>query len=238
MYDLNKISQLKKDNAEFAEALNSVENYYNIALSRINHEFGNALTLVNSSLQIIQSSHPEVNDFKYWDSTLEDVRHMVNLVREISTYNKSNTLKKEAVNLYDIASHVIKSYSAGELYPDINFTLESEAELPDINGDSLKLRQVIINLIKNAAESIENKGTVSVILCSDNSYIYLSVKDTGCGITKEQMKNIFTPLVSYKSNGNGLGLPIIKKIVDAHNGSITVDSTPGKGTTFSLSFTY
>ncbi|MBD5136000.1 MAG: two-component sensor histidine kinase [Lachnospiraceae bacterium] len=236
MINYNKISQLKNENPYYADIIGEIESYYNMTIKRINHEFGNALTLVNSSLQIIESSHPEVHNFKYWSSAMADVRHMVNLVTEISTYNNSNSLKTQKINIVELLSNVIDSFSINPAYSHISFNMHINKSIPLIYGDDLKLRQVIINLLKNASESITENGIidVNVSLISDNTHLSIDVTDNGCGLSEEQINNIFTPMISYKANGTGLGLPITKKIVEAHNGVIDVNSVLGKGSTFTI----
>lgn len=237
MSNYNKISKFKKENPHCADMINEIESYYNMILRRINHEFGNALTLVSSSLQIIESSHPEVHDFKYWNSAMEDVRHLVNLVSEISTYNNSTSIKTKELNIMELSQNIIDSFSINPSFSHITYSMQTDSNIPLISGDSLKLRQALINLIKNASESITQNGSVDVhiSLSSDNTFLTISVSDTGCGMTEEQLANIFSPMVSYKPTGTGLGLPIIKKIIEAHNGFIDVTSIYGKGSIFTIS---
>lgn len=237
MSDYNKILQLKKENPYYANIIDEIDSYYNMTLKRINHEFGNAITLINSSLQIIESSHPEVHKFKYWNSAMEDVRHMVKLVSAISNYNNSKSIVIKQFNITDLLNNIVESFSINPLFSHISYNVHVNDNIPLIFGDDIKLRQVFINLLKNAAESISKKGIINVHLNMDSSKtnLLISVSDNGCGITDEQIKNIFSPMVSYKPNGTGLGLPIIKKIIEAHNGSISVQSTYGEGSTFTIS---
>lgn len=236
MNDYNKILQLKNENPYYANIISEVESYYDMAIRRMNHEFGNALTMISSSLQIIESSHPEVQSFKYWSSAMEDVRHMVNLVTEISTYNNSNSIKTRNFNIVEMLNSVIDSFSINPAYSHIIFKIHIDGNIPPMCGDDLKLRQVLINLLKNASESVTDNGIIDVYVStvSKNSQLSIAVADNGCGISKEQLNTIFTPMISYKANGTGLGLPIIKKIIEAHNGIIDVDSVLGKGSTFTV----
>lgn len=78
----------------------------------------------------------------------------------------------------------------------------------------------------------KSSPSICVELSCNNSNLTISIKDNGQGISPEHLTNIFSPMVSYKSNGTGLGLPISKKIIESHNGTISVDSAIGIGTTF------
>jgi signal transduction histidine kinase len=98
--------------------------------------------------------------------------------------------------------------------------------------DAEKLQQVMLNLLMNASQAIETEGCITVGICSKDSFTEISVSDTGKGIEQEHLKNLFTPFFTTKEQGTGLGLAIVKKIVELHEGSIEVESAPGKGTTF------
>lgn len=236
MSSQNIINNIKNQYPELSEQLDELDNTYNMMLRKINHEFGNAVTLVYSSLQIIESSHPEVKDFKYWNSTKTDVRHMVNMVSEITSFNHCKVIKEDNVDIDALLHSILSSFSISPIYSHIKYTYNNTAHHSVISGDSVKLRQAFINLIKNASEAITptQNGRINISLSSKNNVITIVITDNGCGITDEQLKEIFLPLVSYKKNGSGLGLPICKRIIDAHNGSLSVSSIPGTGTSMSV----
>jgi len=98
----------------------------------------------------------------------------------------------------------------------------------------VKLRQAILNLLKNARESIHGPGSVRLDVWSKCDELHIRIEDTGCGITKGQMEEIFTPFVTTKSSGTGLGLPVVQNIIHAHHGTVSVTSIPNHGTTFEV----
>jgi len=108
-----------------------------------------------------------------------------------------------------------------------------------ILGNSDELNQVWTNLIQNALQAMDNKGIlgVGVETESDNTVV-VRISDSGCGIPPENIARVFEPLFTTKKpgEGTGLGMDIVKRIVDKHNGKITLDSTVGKGTTVTVSF--
>ena len=102
-------------------------------------------------------------------------------------------------------------------------------------GDALQINRAIQNVVINAVQACaENKGSVKITCTEKDFYVDLRVEDNGAGMTKEQMAKIFDPYFTTKQgkSGTGLGLYITKKVIDDHNGSIKVDSTPNVGTTF------
>ena len=92
----------------------------------------------------------------------------------------------------------------------------------------------LTNLVQNAIDASSAGSTVFVTVRPSEDDVVISIKDSGTGIPKDQMENIFNPFFTTKAQGTGLGLAIVAKIVDEHGGSISVQSTPGEGTTFQL----
>ena len=105
-------------------------------------------------------------------------------------------------------------------------------DLPLVMADRDKLKQVLLNLCKNAFEAMPEGGTLTVRLHNFGEHITLEVADTGMGIPAGV--DIFEPFVTTKSEGTGLGLPIVRQIVVAHSGTLTYTSEPSKGTTFTV----
>jgi len=103
---------------------------------------------------------------------------------------------------------------------------------PKIKVDGQKITRVFVNIIQNAIEAMPEGGTLTVSTRQSNGNLETAFSDTGVGMTEEVMGQIWTPLFTTKSRGIGLGLPASRRIVEAHQGSIFVESTPGKGSTF------
>jgi CheY-like chemotaxis protein len=133
--------------------------------------------------------------------------------------------------------------------------LSLSPELPTILADEAQIHQVVMNLITNAAESIETKpGTVrlttGVQRCDETclasslldertepgQYVFLEVEDNGCGMSEETLKRLFDPFFTTKFTGRGLGMSAVMGIIRTHNGALFVESEPGKGTTFRVMF--
>lgn len=226
------LQKLTCKHQELAEIINEINEEHQYTVSKIAHEISNPLTLINSSLQFIESHHPEVKEFQFWSSTIEDVHYLRLLLTELSTFNNSENVKLETLHIEDIIISLESS-----LKPDLSnkkkklIVTFSETSYPII-GDSTKLRQTIINLLKNAFESIENDGIVQVSVAYSEKDVLLTISDTGTGMSEERIEKIFTPFSTTKPNGTGLGLPISKKIIESHGGTINVTSVIGKGTSF------
>jgi signal transduction histidine kinase len=103
-----------------------------------------------------------------------------------------------------------------------------------MSADSAKMQRVIVNLIDNAIDAMPQGGTLTVSSSEVDGIVEISVADTGTGMTQEVVQKLWVPLFTTKQKGMGLGLPICKRIVEAHGGSISVQSILGKGSTFTV----
>jgi len=107
-------------------------------------------------------------------------------------------------------------------------------ELPEIYVDANRLREAIVNIIRNAIQSIDGNGTVTIRTYIRNEMFLLEVEDTGKGICEKDLPHIFDPFYTTKKEGTGLGLTISNKIIEEHGGNIEVESVEGKGSIFRI----
>ena len=205
-----------------------------IELSKMFHEIKNPLTLIGSSLQLIESEHPEVKTYRFWNQTIKDLHNLREFINELSDFQKVSNLQKTLISLFDFTEDLIDS-TAGFL-EILKISLQFECEILDLDfvGDEAKLRQAVINLIKNAAESSPAGSAILLRISADTQMLCMEVTDRGCGIGKEYLSKIFEPFHTTKSYGTGLGLPIVKRIVDSHGGRLSINSTEGAGTTVQM----
>jgi len=110
-------------------------------------------------------------------------------------------------------------------------------DLPQVKGSAQQLNQVFMNILVNAAQAIQKKGAISIRTWREENNVLVSIADTGCGIPQQDLSRIFDPFFTTKEvgNGTGLGMSITYDIIKKHNGTITVESEVGKGTTFTVS---
>lgn len=206
----------------------------NLTIAKITHEIRNPLTLINSSLQLIESVHPEVKDFQFWSQTLEDVEYLNQLLDDLAAYSDSRRFFMCEVDLKEVFRTLEESLQPYILTHKKNFAVHLPSQLPPVFGNPIKLKQAFLNLLKNAFESTGEDGCVSLSARKYLDQIIIRISDDGCGMTAEALETLFTPFSSHKANGTGLGLAITQKIVKAHYGQIDVVSSPGRGTTFTV----
>lgn len=206
----------------------------NLTVAKITHEIRNPLTLINSSLQLIESMHPEVKDFQFWSQALDDVEYINQLLDDLSIYSDSRRFYMCEVDLKDVSLSLEESLQPFVLANKKHFSLHLPAQLPTVFGNPVKLKQAFLNILKNAFESTGENGCVSMSVRKYLDQIIIRISDDGCGMTPETIDTLFTPFSSHKANGTGLGLAITHKIIKAHYGKIDVTSTLGRGTTFTV----
>lgn len=198
------------------------------------HEIKNTVALINSSLQLIQKQHPEVTGFNYWDDTLSDVQNLRSIITELSTAKLAKDPECTPVKVLDFMDQIKNSTYASFEKSSVLCTFSTDPELPDIFIDSLRMKEAIINLLKNSYEAVGASGSVLVHAYLNENNVCIDISDSGCGMDADTLNRLYTPFFTSKENGNGLGLVITKNIIEAHNGSLSCHSIPQKGTTFTI----
>ena len=236
--DIHKMNSLMQQNEEVKSIIQQLLENHQTVISTIAHEIRNPLTLVNSSLQIMEIQHPEVKEFSNWNQTLEDVNFMCQLLEELSTFNNGNTLRYQIFSLRQMLKHIVLTFAMSLEGSDIEFRSSIDPSIGDYAGDEHKLREVLLNLLKNAKEAFTESAPKTKSLCLEahrkHHGIEIIVRDNGCGIAEEELSKIFQPFHTTKRDGTGLGLSISQRIIEAHKGQLTVKSEVNKGSAFTI----
>ncbi|MCY8522544.1 PAS domain-containing protein [Bacillus atrophaeus] len=201
----------------------------------IAHEIRNPLTAIKGFLQLMKP-------------TMEGNEHYFDIV--FSELSRIELILSELLMLAKPQQHAFKEHlNLKKLISEVTALLETQANLNGIfiktafqrdsifiNGDQNQLKQVFINLIKNAVESMPDGGTVEIDTTEDEHSVHVTIKDEGEGIPEKVLKRIGEPFLTTKEKGTGLGLMVTFNIIENHQGTIQVDSKPEKGTAFKISF--
>lgn len=205
---------------------------------QVAHEIRNPLTPMKLAAQhLMQASRDGAKNIntlieQVTATIIEQVESLARIATEFSHFARMPKRNVESVDVALLLGDTIRMFSHHE---HVKFDLVPEINLPAIEADREELSRCCINLIRNAVQAIDDYGTVSIrVTYSDNSMNIL-IRDTGIGIHPDTLPKIFEPNFSTKTEGMGLGLSIVKKIIDDLNGSIGISSTVGKGTTVSIS---
>lgn len=210
---------------------------FQILLSRFSHELRNPLALLSSELQLLASSHPELTYDEQWENIYANLDYIHALLNDMTRYQNAGQLSLVLTDLSACLNEIAKSFRPTLDYLGIEFETDIPNDLPNLSLDPLKIRQVFLNILRNAQEAIDHPhGTIHFRAESSAQYVHISISDNGCGMTSSQKKRVFEPFITYKSGGTGLGLAVTRQIIEAHHGSIEIESTPGSGSTFHIYF--
>lgn len=207
---------------------------HQFTLSQISHEIRNPVALINSFLQLLETHHPELSQDYCWDKIMENMDFLKALLNEFSTFNNSGKLRMQQLELTPLFREIITSVRPSCQKQNISIALEVASSIPPVYADKTKIQQLILNLLRNSMEAINTQGSIICTLKSDGKNVHISVKDTGEGIPDDYRSTLFEPFITHKQEGTGLGLAICKRIVLAHNGTISYISMPHKGTEFKI----
>lgn len=232
--DYEQLQKLMNESPENKILLQKLLDSQQYTISKISHEIRNPLTLIYSTLQLIEAQHPETLNYKHWNEMRQDIEFTISLLEELSSYNNGERIKPEAFSSLDFFSHICLSFAASCTDSDIEFTSRISPNLPVITGDRMKLQEVFLNLLKNAREAVSSGGSVRLDATMEHHALKITISDNGCGIPAEQLDEIFEAFVTHKTGGTGLGLAIAKRIIEAHNGRISVKSKSGTGSRFTI----
>lgn len=221
-----------------SKTIEQMKQEFQFMLSKVSHEVRNPVTLINSYLQFIEKAHPEVADYEYWDDVLDQMDFLKKLLDELSFYNNSEKLHREPVQIFPYLEKLTKEIAPACEYLGICLACDNSALEDDVwlSLDIFKIQQALLNLIRNAAESIDQKGNIRIRADKETDAFCIQIQDDGCGIEPEYLPTLFEPFVTHKKSGTGMGLAIVRQIVEAHGGSIKVSSCPNEGSAFTLYF--
>jgi len=198
--------------------------------SGIAHEVKNPLNSLALLFELLEKKAPE--DFiSLVHSGQQEVQKIASIIDRFSEVIKPLTLKAEKVRWIELVNQEIQSLEKEIKEKGVNTQIEVPPLLV-LNGDRLLLSRIIHNLIKNALEASAAGQTIRVGATLKKKYLLFSVEDEGSGIPLENSENIFEPFVSTKKTGLGVGLYLVRKIVEAHQGKIYFKNKPEGGTIF------
>jgi two-component system, sporulation sensor kinase E len=197
----------------------------------IAHEIRNPMTALKGFIQLLESSVKEDHTL-YFSVIQSELERIETIITDFLVLAKPQSVQYQTVDLKVLIDHTIELLSAQALMHNVQFEKDYHESLPTINGEPNQLKQVIINLLKNAIEVMPKGGTIKISLTSDEDGLHFSVKDKGCGIPEDKIMNLGQPFYTTKERGTGLGLMVSYKIIKEHYGKIQVESELNKGTTF------
>lgn len=211
--------------------------------SGIAHDINNCIAFMRSNLEILkQMIPPGAGNAGELNEIVEDLRKGVEKTKAISDsikrFSHPGKEKIEPIDVNDTLRSAAK-IALPEIKKKASF-VEQLSEVKKVNGNEVRLEQAFVNLLMNAAQSVKKgvvlENTISVFSFMAGNNVIVEIRDTGCGIPKENLQNIFKPFFTNKERGigTGLGLSIVSEIVALHSGRIEVESEVGRGSIFRM----
>ena len=201
---------------------------------RLAHEIKNPLTPIQLTVQQVRDKYP--GDDPAYRKLMEDCTEIVTeevenlraLVQEFADFARMPTL---SLSRQDLNSVVMDSV---RLYPEAHIRLELSSDLPELDLDADQMRRVLINLIENGLDAAGKAGKLTIRTQCRDETVELLVIDSGPGVSEDDRERIFQPYVSSKESGMGLGLAVVRNVVDEHDGNVSVRKAPGGGAQFEI----
>ncbi len=200
------------------------------------HEIKNPLTAIQTFAAFIPEKHKDPEFAKKLQEVLTaEAKRMQELVQDLLTFAKPKIPQLQPVDLAPLIASTLTLLSSDLSKHRVQWAVDCQHNGTAIHADPDQLRQVLINLIQNAADAMPGGGQLKISTQAVNSHLELTVSDTGSGIPPTLLPKIFDPFVTTKPDGNGLGLAMVYSILQSHHGSIRADSQLNHGTTFTVS---
>ena len=203
----------------------------------IAHELNEPLAKILGFAQLVKKAG-SLND-----QQAEDVERIVKaslytreIIKKLMIFSRQMPPQIARINLNDIIGNILYFIDVRFHSRGVKLRTKLDEKLPEINGDEVQISQVLVNLITNAVHAMPNGGQITVTTKAKGTFVSLLVSDTGHGMTPAVKQKIFEPFFTTKpvGEGTGLGLAVVKGIIDSHQGKIMVNSVPGVGTKFEI----
>src|SRR5262245_58978417 len=207
---------------------------------RLAHELKNPLFPLQITVENMRRAHdqyPEQFDevFREGSQTLlAELANLKTIINRFSDFSKMPPPQRQSTSLNEIVQGVTKLFEAQLAAQKVTAHIELDQALPAVEADPAQLHRALQNLVLNALDAMPSGGDLTVRTGRSVGSVRLEVSDSGSGLTREECERLFTPYYTTKQHGTGLGLAIVQSVVSDHGGRITVESEPGRGSTFRI----
>jgi nitrogen fixation/metabolism regulation signal transduction histidine kinase len=204
---------------------------------QVAHEIKNPLTPMKLSLQHLRQTYKDkVPDLdRVFDEVSRTIIEQIDTLGRIaSEFSHFARMPKPQLERCDVNNVLAESIHLFDQELNVRFEWNVEKRLPTVLADREELRRAFINIIRNSIQAMENGGRIVITTKQVDTDVVISIQDFGAGIPDELKERLFQPNFSTKTDGMGLGLAIVKKTIDDLNGTITINSEEGEGTTVTI----
>ncbi|MGD9124193.1 MAG: ATP-binding protein [Desulfarculaceae bacterium] len=202
-------------------------------VATVSHEIKTPLALIGGFAAQLKRQ-PGLNEKSRHklDIITQEVARLEAMLSDLNDLSRPQRYNWEEFDLCDLINQVREFMGPRLRKGKLSLKVDCSPEVPPVVADRNRLKQVVINLVNNAVQASSDLAEVKMILSSDEGeWVTLEVRDCGCGIESDHLKQLFTPFFTTKKQGTGLGLPVARRIVEDHGGNIEVESELNQGTT-------
>ena len=231
----NRMTDIIRHNKEMEASLAQQGKMASLGVlsSGVAHEINNPLGVILGYAGYIEGKMAEDDpNYKYIHEIKRESKRCKKIVQDLLSYARTPRPSLEPVDLNRLLAQIVDFATNHTDMRGVTITTEFAPELPQVMLDGDQMRQVAINLILNAGGAMPEGGRLTVRTEQvDAEHVQIAFIDSGCGIPPETIEKIFEPFYTTKERGTGLGLAITRQIIEHHHGNISIESTPGAGTT-------
>jgi two-component system sensor histidine kinase HydH len=234
--DLTEVRALRKEVAR-SQRLASVGRL----AAGVAHEIRNPLSSIKGFATYFKERYPDKPEDQQTASIMiQEVDRLNRVVGQLLEFARPISVKPRRISLQALLKDSLKLIEDRAAEKDISIHTQNDVQVDEVWGDPDRINQILLNLYLNAIDAMESGGELKVGLSSEGNgrQFIISVSDTGCGISAQNLSQIFDPYFTTKSSGTGLGLAIAHNAIEAMGGRIKVKSDPGKGTTFMITIPF
>lgn len=248
-----KMSSLGVLTAGIAHEINNPVNFISANIGPLKNDFEEIMHLLNKYAQItpdtIKEKLQEISKYKeeidlsftlqeihsLLDGIEEGARRTANIVKDLRTFSRLDEGELKPINIHENIDSTLTLLH--NQFRDRITIKKNYGDIPEIEGYPGKINQVFMNILINAAQAISEQGEITISTTLKNGHVWICIRDTGTGMSKETMARIFEPFFTTKpiGKGTGLGLSISYSIIQEHHGTLSINSTLGKGSEFIIS---
>lgn len=229
------IIDMVRDTISLNQTLKELEREKNLknALFKITHEVKNPIAVCKGYLSMMD--YDNIDKVKKYNEIIEsELNRTLDIMDNFSRYTKIK-VDKDIMDLDSLIREVISNMSSVFEAYKVEVVYDYDDEL-FINGDYGRLKQVLVNILKNSCEAIKRDGRININLSVDNKNIYLNIRDNGCGMSPEELESVDQLFFTSKDKGCGIGVSIAKEIIRLHDGELGYDSVLNEFTEVKIKF--